>query len=441
MKRNSLLIIVSISFAFILLSCSDSRVAGVRNNVFESVELPKDPDMNTATVFDPDVISNWMMDGYSFDKTCKNAYVEGVNNYHLSKKWRNFIDDFDDTVEYVSSPVIFDNKVYYLSQNSDLFIFDLNTGKRLLKKNILPEDIIDNSSDKHLYSSIAIDNSGVLFLTLTNGYFISLSINSDNTPAIIWKVNLESVASSPVIYKDIVLVNTHKNILYALNKNTGNILWKFKTFEDMTMMSKIASVTVSDDKVFVTMQNLESFIFDINTGNVLGNDSLVGKSYLSSPFSFIGAVISPLVDDGIMISANTDNLISAITYRNDIKRIWSLPLGMYANPCLNNGVMFAVNTSNKLFAINVKNGKVIWNTELIRQDDDLEFYVISMLLINNNLVLNTNSGEVIFVNSITGEFMKRQKLSNGFISSMIAVENNVIAIDNDGYIVSYEYKK
>ncbi len=381
------------------------------------------------------------MDGYSFDKTCKNAYVEGVNNYHLSKKWRNFIDDFDDTVEYVSSPVIFDNKVYYLSQNSDLFIFDLNTGERLLKKNILPEDIIDNSGDKHLYSSIAIDNSGVLFLTLTNGYFISLSMNSNNTPAIIWKVNLESVASSPVIYKDIVLVNTHKNILYALNKSTGNILWKFKTFEDMTMMSKIASVTVSDDKVFVTMQNLESFIFDINTGNVLGNDSLVGKSYLSSPFSFIGAVVSPLVDDGIMISANTDNLISAITYRNDIKRIWSLPLGMYANPCLNNGVMFAVNTSNKLFAINVKNGKVIWNTELIKQDDDSEFYVISILLINNNLVLNTNSGEVIFVNSITGEFMKRQKLSNGFISSMIAVENNVIAIDNDGYIVSYEYKK
>ena len=37
--------------------------------------------------------------------------------------------------------------------------------------------------------------------------------------------------------------------------------------------------------------------------------------------------------------------------------------------------------------------------------------------------------------------MRRQKLSNGFISSMIAVENNVIAIDNDGYIVSYEYKK
>ena len=103
--------------------------------------------------------------------------------------------------------------------------------------------------------------------------------------------------------------------------------------------------------------------------------------------------------------------------------------------------MFAVNTSNKLFAINVKNGKVIWNTELIRQDDDSEFYVISMLLINNNLVLNTNSGEVIFVNSITGEFMKRKKLSNGFISSMIAVENNVIAIDNDGYVVSYEYKK
>ncbi len=436
MIKNNFFLYFSCFLILFLHACSDAVVPGKRDEVFKSIDYVKDTNMLSAVVSDPITIKNWPVEGGNLNKSCANAYVKNVTSYKLIKKWSNYIEKFDESTEYISSPVVYEGKVFYLSKNSELLAFDLNTGKKLFKHPLL-DKIVDEDIFPS-YGGIGVDNADI-FASLVDGSIVSVSI-SDNKPKINWSQNIGSVGASPVIYKDIVIVNTRKNSIYALDRTTGKILWVFNTVTDMTTMSKIGSVSISNDKVFVTMQNLESYVLDVNTGALFGVDSLIGKSYFSSPMSFISAVVSPVINNGIMLSANTDNLFSAISYSNskEINKLWTLPFGTYASPCFNNEIAFIATSSNQVLAVNANNGKIIWDLNLLSKAEDKDFYILGILLINNNLIINTNKGDVFFINSVTGEFISRQHLSDGFISSIIIVDNNIIVVDIDGYIVNYK---
>lgn len=443
MTKNNLLLIninvLLILSSFLLHSCSDTKVMGRRDDVFEVTQDLKDQNMTTAFVGDAVIVSDWRIDGNNTNKSCVNVYIDSVYSYNLSKKWSQYIGIFNTLSDNISSPIVFGNKVFYLSPESHMIVIELNTGKQIFDKQLVSNIPVRDKVSPH--GGIGIDENGILFISLNDGRVISLSFSeSDNDYKIIWEQNIGSTGSPPIIYKNIIFVNTGKNSLYALDKKDGKIQWVLNTITEMTTMPKIASASVFDDKVFITMQNLESYVLNSNTGEVIGVDSLIGKSYFSSPMSFVSSITSPVIDDNIMLAANTDNLISAISYNGSISRLWSLPFGTYATPCMNNGIAFIATSTNKLLAINTKNGKIIWEFNLSKLYD-YDFYVMGIVMVNNNLVMNTNKGDIIFINSITGEFIAHQHISDGFISPLIVVQDNIIAIDIDGYIVDYGFEK
>ncbi len=445
----------------LLQACADEKVAGERADVFyassDAALSGADAQQNfVADVEDAAPVSEWIMDGGNLAKECKNiAIANASGNLYLREKWSADIGRFGKKLEYISAPVVFDGKIFALSADGKLFAFDLKTGDEIFSKVFSGGACSESGYSAHAgYAGLGIDaDSGLLFAGLPDGNVSAVSINDNYSEH--WSKKLDyALVGAPIISGDIVVVMT-KSVLYGLDKNTGKILWDLKTLAEMVTMTKSASVAVADGKVFATMPNSEMYILELKTGKVMFADSLIGKYGSSSPMSLVGAIANPVVSDknGLVFVGNTDSRFTFIPFKNNkfservdgkyfdyAAREGSMPFGIHSTPCLNNDVIFAATNSGGLIAMKIKSAKdaaILWTADL-KNDDD--FYVLGTLLVNGNLIVNTNTGDVITIDAASGKILKRQSVESKFISPMIAAGDNIIAINGAGDVVVYEYK-
>ena len=137
-----------------------------------------------------------------------------------------------------SSPVVYGNQVWITSAEEDgtkfyTFCFDLETGKLLDKKTLFNSDEPQriHSSNSYATPTPCIEKG---FVYVHYGSFGTACINT-NTFKIVWKrddmpcKHMQGPASSPVLYKNMLIVHlegTEDPYVAALNKNTGETIWK-----------------------------------------------------------------------------------------------------------------------------------------------------------------------------------------------------------------------
>ena len=130
-----------------------------------------------------------------------------------------------------SSPAMHDGVMYFLSQNS-LFLLSVKSGEVLTRKE-LPFSVEATSTP-------LVTSDEIIFGTAEDG-LVALDRNTLN---IKWKfrtgkamiytspyTNGESaqIECSPVLSGDVVIVGASDGVFYAVNRKTGSLLWKHKT--------------------------------------------------------------------------------------------------------------------------------------------------------------------------------------------------------------------
>jgi outer membrane protein assembly factor BamB len=156
--------------------------------------------------------------------------------------------------------------------------------------------------------------------------------------------------------------------------------------------------------------------------------------------SLVGVTATPVVSlaRGLVFVSNTENLFAAFSFKdNKFEKKFVMPFGIYATPVLYGDILFVATNSNKMVAMNAIDGTIFWEADLKNGDD---FYVLSTMVVNNNLLLNTSVGDVITISLSNGKILNRQNLVSQFISPMIISGNNIIVIDGAGRVITYEYK-
>jgi outer membrane protein assembly factor BamB len=88
----------------------------------------------------------------------------------------------------------------------------------------------------------------------------------------IWSTPLAK-ALSPIVYNGIVYVGASDNYFYALNADTGAILWKFKTQQAFTSTQIPA---ISGSLIYVPASDGNIYILDIQTGNLISSYNAPG---------------------------------------------------------------------------------------------------------------------------------------------------------------------
>jgi outer membrane protein assembly factor BamB len=144
------------------------------------------------------------------------------------------------------------------------------------------------------------------------------------------------VVTGPTVAGGLVYAASYDHYLYALDPNSGTIVWKF----DAGALAY--SPTVGDGRVYLWA-----------AGEVIALDAVTGSSIWQVP-----SVVTPGVEvDGVLYLANA--ALDAATGA----QLWSATVPVLFGPAVVDGMVYASGTDGHLYALDAATGSVAWSAD------------------------------------------------------------------------------
>jgi outer membrane protein assembly factor BamB len=265
-----------------------------------------------------------------------------------------------------SSAAVSGDTVYFVSSTGGLNAIDASTGKlkwtfatetehRFEAKNLhgllSAGQTIPDAWDTYI-SSPAVFNGKVYFGS-GDGNVYAVDARSG---ALVWKFATKDVVhASPAIAYNTVFIGSWDSNLYALDAETGQEKWAFKAGEDPVIHNQVgfqSSPAVAEGVVYVGCRDGHVYAIDAATGRKRWDYS-TSKSWVNT---------TPAVRDGVVYAATSDTgrifALDAKTGRLKFN-IKSQSL-IFSSPALAGDLAYIGSHNGKLYAVDTKEGKIAW---------------------------------------------------------------------------------
>lgn len=304
-----------------------------------------------------------------------------VNKY----KWK-----FEAGSAILSSPVIYENRVYFTTDKGNIFCLDRLTGEVLFEY----ESKGKRSSTPLIYGEhiYYLNGSGQLsVLNHETGEFIK-SINLGKT---LKKDEWDYFISEPIVFEDTIFVGAGKNSFYSIDIKTLEINWEYKT--DKTVHNK--AVIIDNFIIFADM-NGKNYCLNRLSGELIwdmkSGDSIMGSYAYSNGLVYFGSrdtntyaidikngeivwkhdhghswiMSTPVIHDDLVIVGGSDNHKVQAFNKVSGAEVWSTnaPYNIATVPVIVNDLIYytagdSYNTYGKgaLFALDVNTGNMVYN--------------------------------------------------------------------------------
>ena len=326
-----------------------------------------------------------------------------------------------------SSPVIWGDKVFVLSAHPDdatryCLCYRVSDGKQLWKVEYKSNTHLLHPRSSYASSTPTVDDERVYFAWSMPEETTLLAL--DHNGSEVWRRNLgrwvsqHGYGTSPILYKDLVIVNNAQDdeasqvktneppgesFMLAFNRKTGKEVWR----------TPIKSDTVSYSVPFIRdLPNGKAEVICTNTGNgVYGVDADTGKLNWSLPGALkMRTVSSPILANGLIFGscgsgAYSDNTVVAV------------------RPGSENG-------SAPNVAYELKNGSKIKAP-----------YVPSLAKRGDLLFLLYDKGYAACIDASTGNIHWFERTNTQLSGSPIRVDDKVFCIDEDGVVWVFAAEK
>jgi outer membrane protein assembly factor BamB/predicted phosphodiesterase len=275
-----------------------------------------------------------------------------------------------------SSPAITNNKIVFGS--TDGYVYCLDTKGKLIWKFKAAAAVL---------GSPLVENA-VVYIGASDHQFRAIDLATGKE---IWHFNgLDGpVVSTPVLYKDAVLFGAWDTYLYALNKNTGVLNWKWSNGSTVRNYSPASCIPViHDDVVYIVAPDRYLSAIDISSGNTLwrNNTSTVRES--------IG-----ISQDGKYIYGKTmnDTLVAFPTSSTLQQAAWKMNVGYgYEHvPSMlveKDGLIFFGTRSGVVYAVDAAAQKIEWAYKI-----DNSMVNTVNVIDKKNIIASTMDGKVVLL--------------------------------------------
>ncbi|MFZ0705003.1 MAG: PQQ-binding-like beta-propeller repeat protein [Candidatus Korobacteraceae bacterium] len=263
------------------------------------------------------------------------------------------------------------------------------------------------------FSSPAIANGKLYVGTGDNNLY---ALNAD-TGALLWKYSVGNyVDSSPAVANGIVYFGTYYSDLnlYALDATTGALIWTYPT------QSRTSSPAVANGTLYVGSEDGSFYALNATTG------ALVWKAVISQ---YVQINSSPAVANGGVYFGTSDGYVYALDAATGTL-LWKHQMGqgIFSSPAVANGVVYIGGGGiygGDLVALDAGTGTQLWTFST--QGDGI---ASSPAVANGIVYFGANYGNVWAVNATTGILVWRYATGDIVVSSP-AVANGVVYIGSE----------
>jgi len=240
-----------------------------------------------------------------------------------------------------SSPAVVDGKVYFGSNDHNIYCLNAYTG----------EEIWRFTTGFYVRASQAVLN-GKVYTGADDGYFYGLDADTGDE---LWKTSAGGLftnflnpgeakpGSSPIVVNNKIYCGSKDANLYCLNLD-GKVQWKFKTDNAI-----IGSPSYSDGIIYTTSTDGYMYAVNANSGSQVWKTAFTLNHYVEPPiYSSLYNVGSPTAADGVVYVGGGVQYGSAMSGVDYDAIGMSAPSGSWGG-----GII--------MFAFNATTGESIWN--------------------------------------------------------------------------------
>jgi outer membrane protein assembly factor BamB len=359
MKRFSILILFVIAQGALAQNTFHANLA--RTGVYESGGPKQLDGVKWAfTTQGPIISSPAIADGVVFIGSSDGA-LYAIHQETGQQKWK-----YETQEPISSSPAVADGIVYFISYDGVMYAVSAETGtlkwrfstggeRRFEAKGIHgltpSEQMIADPMDLFL-SSPAVFNARVYFGS-SDGNIYSLDAH---TGVVIWSFATKDVVhASPAIFNNTLYIGSWDSYLYALDADTGQEKWRFKTGEDPVSHNQVgfqSSPAVSDGTVYVGCRDGHVYAVDAATGNK--------KWAYSTSQSWVNG--TPAVRAGVVYvgTSDTHRFYALDAKMGRLRFVVDVHALIFGSAALSGDLAYVGAFNGRLYAIDTKSGAVAW---------------------------------------------------------------------------------
>ena len=342
-----------------------------------------------------------------------NSFAGGIDHNAYRDESSDFVTNlwtFNMESPIHSSPAIYKDYVYVVSDNGILKVIDMQTG----------EEEWDLDLEAPTNSSPII-HSNRLYIGCEDG-LKAININSHKVS---WDYDCDNVESTPFYYKDVIYFGSDDGHLYGLDED-GKVKINKKLDDEI----KVSPVVV-DDNVYIG--STDGKMYSIGTDKSKNWEFTTGDAILSSP-AYVNKTVIFGSNDGSVYCLNKSN--GDLVWKQDLndKIISSPTVDEHDNS------VFIGSDEGNLTCLDIRDGTIKWSHSTGAK-------VQSTAALKDNLVaFGSNNGYLYVLNKYTGaeEFTYNPGtvlFNSAITSSPIINGNSLFFGDDSGYLYSLNINK
>jgi outer membrane protein assembly factor BamB len=330
--------------------------------------------------------------------------------------------------------IFYKNNLISSDHNGKIFIYSLSLKKKIFEYNFYKKKL--KKFTKKLY---LIADKDVLYIADNIGYLYAINLKNQT---LIWAKNFGiPFRSNLKIIDEQILLASQDNVIYSVNKKTGENNWQFATSLTFLKSDFENNFVIDKDGQNIFFLNTSGELYAINNLNQrinwvinFKNSSLVGDVEL-----FLS---QPLVIKKNSIIISTENSILSYDLLDGTKN-WSFPSGTILKPALTTNFTYIVTKNNLLICIDNKSGEVLWSTNAYKNLNQKKmkkkiniFY--DLKIVNNEINLFSRNGYLLSFDYRDGAFNFIKKISkNGINSEIVFFKENMYLMNSKNRLLKF----
>lgn len=342
------------------------------------------------------------------------------NAFTPTKIWSQTIGDGVEGYFSNLSPAEGYGKIFAADRNGVVKALDPETG------NVLWQQDLETDVTEKLSGGIVL-SYGKLFIGTENADVIALD---EKTGEEIWRTNVEGeVLAAPLVDEGMVVVNTSRGVLQALDADTGELKWQLSSeVPTLTLRGDSSPVAISGG-IFWGQANGRLAGALINTGQTLWQQSIGLPKGATEIDRLVDVDATPVIAGERLYAIGYNGSLVSIELRTG-QVVWKRNYSSAKGFVIDGSQLYLVTEKDHIVAVDIRGGTELW------QNKDLEYRLLSApTVISGYVVLGDSEGYLHWLDPSSGEFVAQQKTDgSGIAIPPVTLSDGYLVVTRDGRI-------
>lgn len=338
--------------------------------------------------------------------------------------WDESVAGIDDYFSRIK-PVVAYGKVFTGSRDGDATAFDVETGDE-----IWSVDLSDVNNERGFFDKRrpALLNGGPtaggkkVFYGSENGELFALE---ENSGSLLWKASVKGeIIAAPAFDSNIVVVNTASGILKAFDATSGETLWEIDQEVPPLTLRGISAPLIAAGGVIVGTPNGTLSVYLLDSGQA-GWTSEIGEATGSTELERVIDVDSkPVIIGDKVYSISARGNLAAIDIRSG-RVLWSRQYSSYRQISIDGNTIYLTDVKGHVYAVERLNGLEKWSQLSLTNRG-----VTGPAVTGNYVVVGDFEGYLYWLDQQSGELVSQHHVDGSGVYATPTSSNDIIYVQS-----------